>query len=106
MPRCVFFEFMLGGAFASAQTWTNSQGKPIEPVPSSAAPAPKASQPAGIFTLRTVSIMDSPQHIGGEAYRILMPSNWQLDGDIVWRNDPANPASPRVRLRGDPRARK
>jgi hypothetical protein len=44
--------------------------------------------------------MDSPQHIGGEAYRILMPSNWQMEGEIVWRNDPANPASPRLRLRG------
>lgn len=59
------------------------------------------STPAGnTLTLRSVSIMDSPQHIGGEAYRILMPSNWRLEGGIVWRNDPANPASPWVRLHG------
>src|ERR1700692_2437908 len=93
-----FIGFALGGALAPAQTGTNSQGKPIQPLTAPATPAPKALQAAGTFTLRAVSIMDSPQHIGGEAYRILMPANWQLYGDIVWRNDPANPASPRVRL--------
>lgn len=61
--------------------------------------APAASA-ANTLTLRSVSIMDSPQHIGGEAYRILMPSTWQMQGGIEWRNDPANPASPWVRLRG------
>jgi hypothetical protein len=29
-----------------------------------------------------------------------MPSSWRLEGGIEWRNDPANPASPWVRLHG------
>jgi hypothetical protein len=95
-----WFACALGCALACAQTSTNTQGKPAATRPTPAAPSSQAAPGAGTFTLRAVSIMDSPQHIGGEAYRILMPANWQFDGDIVWRRDPANPASPRVRLRG------
>ncbi|MBV9770748.1 MAG: hypothetical protein JOZ32_14330 [Bryobacterales bacterium] len=63
------------------------------------AQTPSAKAP-GTFTLHAVAIMDSPQHIGGEAYRILAPANWKAQGGIVWRSDPSNPASPWVRLDG------
>src|ERR1700736_5072642 len=65
-----------------------------------AAPLAPSAPAENTIALRSVSIMDSPQYIGGEAYRILMPADWQIDSAIIWRNDPANPASPRVRLRG------
>jgi hypothetical protein len=95
------------GCGGSAQT--ASQGKPAPSQPTPAAPSAKPATPPPpaqkaaappALTFRSVSIMDSPQHLGGEAFRILAPSNWQVDGEIVWRPDPANPASLRIRLRG------
>jgi hypothetical protein len=44
--------------------------------------------------------MDTSAQVGGEAYRILKPANWRSEGGIIWRKDPANPASVWVRLTG------
>jgi hypothetical protein len=83
MRLTTFFAF---GIFLSAVISASGQTKPAPPVDT--------------LTLRSTGIMDSPQHIGGEAYRILVPATWRLEGGIEWRNDPANPASPWVRLHG------
>jgi hypothetical protein len=49
------------------------------------------------LTLRTVSVMDAPNRIGGEALRLLVPADWQFQGEVVWRNHPNYPASARLR---------
>jgi hypothetical protein len=62
-------------------------------------PTAASGEARSTLTLRSVVIMDSgPNGLGGEAYRILMPADWRLDGAIVWSKDPANPAAPRIRL--------
>lgn len=44
--------------------------------------------------------MDSPQNLGGAAYHILAPVDWRVDGGIVWKPDPSNPATVWARLTG------
>src|SRR5579884_1082625 len=57
-----------------------------------------ASPPPVSF--RAVSILDNGGRVGGEAYRILAPVGWRVAGGIVWKDDPANPAQPWIRLSG------
>ena len=52
-----FFGCTLGCALASAQTWTNAQGKPVPARPTPAASSSQAAPAVGTFTLRAVSIM-------------------------------------------------
>jgi hypothetical protein len=58
---------------------------------------------AGVFRFHTVSIMDDPRHIGGEAYRILAPVDWRVEGNILWKNAASDPAAPWVKLIGPAR---
>lgn len=44
--------------------------------------------------------MDDPRHISGEAYRILAPSGWRVEGSIMWKNTGSDPAFPWVKLIG------
>jgi hypothetical protein len=48
-------------------------------------------------TFKAASLMDRPEMIGGEVFRLLIPSDWRLEGGVVWRMNPANPASFRMR---------
>ncbi|MBV9084696.1 MAG: hypothetical protein JOZ62_18625 [Acidobacteriaceae bacterium] len=58
---------------------------------------PTDASAAPTLTFRPVSLNDSPNMIGGEALRLLIPANWQFDGEIVWRNNPAYPAAVKAR---------
>lgn len=58
------------------------------------APTPETAR------LQTISIMDDPRHIGGEAYRILAPSDWHAEGSIMWKNIGSDPAFPWIKLIG------
>ncbi|MBZ5610839.1 MAG: hypothetical protein LAP38_21460 [Acidobacteriia bacterium] len=55
---------------------------------------------SGVFRFQTVSIMDDPRHIGGEAFRILAPIDWRVEGSIIWKNAASDPAAPWVKLIG------
>ncbi|HLG95743.1 MAG TPA: hypothetical protein VKX49_05480 [Bryobacteraceae bacterium] len=79
-----------------------AQQNPAPPqLPSASAGVGNA--PAGVFRFQTVSIMDDPRHIGGEAYRILAPAGWRVEGNIIWKNAAADPAAPYVKLIGPAR---
>ena len=49
------------------------------------------------LAFRSISLMDSPNMIGGEALRLLVPADWQFEGEIVWRSHPNYPAAARIR---------
>ncbi|HEX6896189.1 MAG TPA: hypothetical protein VF146_13015 [Bryobacteraceae bacterium] len=74
--------------------------QPVSPVP---VPTPAATAPSGGLQFHTVSIMDDPRHVGGEAYRILAPAGWRVEGNVFWKNAAADPASPFVKLIGPAR---
>ncbi len=44
-----------------------------------------------VLRLRKYSLMD-PQGIGGEAASMLIPTDWKVEGGVVWRAHPALPA--------------
>jgi hypothetical protein len=77
--------------------------RPVPNPSASQSPASAASGRAAVFRFHTVSIMDSPQYIGGEAYRILAPVDWRVEGGIIWKNAASDPAAPWVRLTGPAR---
>jgi hypothetical protein len=66
-------------------------------------PPAAASEPARLFRFHTVGIMDDPRHIGGEAYRVLAPMDWRVEGNIMWKNAGSDPAAPWVKLIGPAR---
>lgn len=47
---------------------------------------------------KSVALMDRPDMIGGEVFRLLIPADWRLEGGVVWRMNPANPAAFRMRV--------
>ncbi len=51
-------------------------------------------------TLRfsTVHIRDHDEMIGGEAFTVLVPSNWKVSGGLLWRLHPLYPATTHLRL--------
>jgi hypothetical protein len=51
-----------------------------------------------LLKFRPVSLMDSPDMIGGEALRLLIPADWQFEGEVVWRNNPSYPAGTKIRV--------
>lgn len=66
--------------------------------PSSHLATPGDTAPALRF--QTFSIMDDPRHVGGEAYRILVPAGWRIEGSVIWKNGAADPAAPWIKLIG------
>jgi hypothetical protein len=68
-----------------------------------ASPPAAASDSAAVVRFHTVSIMDDPRHIGGEAYRVLAPVEWRVEGSIMWKNAGSDPAAPWVKLIGPAR---
>jgi len=63
---------------------------------------PPVQQPA-TSRFQTASILDDPRHVGGEAYRILMPAGWRVEGSVMWKNSAADSASPWIKLIGPAR---
>jgi hypothetical protein len=51
-----------------------------------------------VLMFRPVSLMDSPNMIGGEVLRLLIPTDWQFEGEVVWRNNPSYPAATKIRV--------
>jgi len=49
---------------------------------------------------QTFSVMDDPRHVAGEAYRILVPAGWRIEGSVIWKNGAADPAAPWIKLMG------
>ena len=50
-----------------------------------------AASSAKVLRFHKYSLMD-PQGIGGEAASMLVPTDWKVDGRVVWRAHPALPA--------------
>ncbi|HLJ14541.1 MAG TPA: hypothetical protein VKV15_08610 [Bryobacteraceae bacterium] len=70
---------------------------------SPASQASGATNRASVFRFHTVSILDDQKHLGGEAYRILAPIDWRVEGGILWKNAASDPAAPWVKLIGPAR---
>lgn len=68
---------------------TNPPGRPN---PAGEKSAARRSGAGGeVLRFRTYRLMD-PQGIGGEAASMLIPTDWKVDGGVVWRAHPALPA--------------
>lgn len=67
-----------------------------------AEPALVAAPDAGTLRFRKVSIMDRPDMIGGEVATFLCPTDWQVQGGIIWRENPTRPVTFHLRV-FDPR---
>lgn len=55
----------------------------------------------GTSKYRRHPVMDDPNMIGGEAFSLIIPSDWQVEGGLAWRMHPASPAYVEVRV-GNP----
>jgi hypothetical protein len=65
-----------------------------------ASPSPPAAQPAAsILRFKKVSIRDRADMIGGEAFSFLAPTDWAVEGGVVWRLHPTMPAAVAMRVR-------
>jgi hypothetical protein len=51
-----------------------------------------ASARGGAVRFTRYSVMDDPAMIGGEAFSMLIPEDWQVEGGLFWRVNPAVPA--------------
>jgi len=48
-------------------------------------PSASANLSSGQYVrFKRVSIMDDPRQIGGEAFNLLIPSDWQVEGSVEW----------------------
>ncbi|MHC1765263.1 MAG: hypothetical protein AB9869_13345 [Verrucomicrobiia bacterium] len=74
-----------------------SMPQPRPPIPE---PRPAAATPSaqGLVHLKWVSVLDDPGMIGGEAFTLLAPADWLVQGTVVWRMHPGAPAYPVVTL--------
>jgi hypothetical protein len=70
------------------------------PVPEKIPAQPATANRSGVYRFQTYSIMDDPRHIGGEAYTVLAPIDWRVEGSILWKNAATDPAAPWVKLIG------
>lgn len=57
-----------------------------------------AAPDAGTLRFRKVSIMDRPNMIGGEVETFLCPTDWQVEGGIIWRENPTRPVTFHLRV--------
>jgi hypothetical protein len=74
--------------------YLSGQTKPTQAAPSSVGAS--NSPPAGGIRLRPYIVQD-PQ-LGVEAFRLLVPSDWKVEGGIVWRSNPTRPATVSLRV--------
>ena len=73
-------------------------GSVLAQAPSAQRATPGDTAPSQRF--QTFSIMDDPRHVAGEAYRILVPAGWRIEGSVIWKNGAADPAAPWIKLMG------
>jgi len=96
---------IVSNSFRSSLIQTISQvilcGALLAQLPSSHLATPGDTAPALRF--QTFSIMDDPRHVGGEAYRIMVPAGWRIEGSVMWKNGAADPAAPWIKLIGPAR---
>ncbi|MBI2927235.1 MAG: hypothetical protein HYY24_16195 [Verrucomicrobia bacterium] len=57
-----------------------------------------AAAKAGVLRFRRVSVTDRADMIGGEAFTFLAPTDWLVDGGLVWRLHPTMPAAVAMRV--------
>ena len=57
-----------------------------------------AAPDAGTLRFRKVSIMDRPDMIGGEVETFLCPADWQVQGGVIWRDNPTRPVTFHLRV--------
>ncbi len=64
------------------------------PTVASSPPAAASAMPARGNTVRFLrsSVLDDQSMIGGEAFSVLIPADWQIEGGVAWRMHPAVPA--------------
>jgi hypothetical protein len=72
-----------------AQTRTNAA--PVQPPPSRTTTTLVSGQGNTMRFVR-YSVIDDPAMIGGEAFSMLIPADWQVEGGLAWRLHPAVPA--------------
>ena len=53
---------------------------------------------AGTLRFRKVSVIDRPDMIGGEVETFLCPADWQVEGGIIWRENPTRPVTSHLRV--------
>jgi hypothetical protein len=81
-----------------AVTRTNlSRPAPAIPATNLAVAAPTLTRHAALH-FRRYSIMDDLGVIGGEAFSLLIPVDWQVEGGLVWRMHPSVPAYTALRV--------
>jgi hypothetical protein len=61
--------------------------------------ASTTKSPAAVIRFKKISILDQPMMIGGEAFTFLAPTEWVLEGGLVWRAHPTMPAAVALRVR-------
>jgi len=88
VPRCVFGLLLLGVAMGATLGAAGTRTAP--------APPQGAAPLAAPLTFVTYSYVDPA--VGLEAFRLLIPKGWQVQGGIQWANNPALPASSRFRF--------
>lgn len=57
-----------------------------------------AAPDADTLRFRKVSIVDRPDMIGGEVETFLCPADWQVEGGIIWRENPTRPVTFHLRV--------
>ncbi len=63
-----------------------------------AEPAWVSAPDAGTLRFRKVSIMDRPDMIGGEVATFLCPADWEVQGGVIWRENPTRPVTFHLRV--------
>jgi hypothetical protein len=58
----------------------------------------------GVLRLRLYAVQDS--QLGVEAFRFLMPSDWKVEGRVVWRANPNRPATVALRIFNSSRSKR
>jgi hypothetical protein len=86
-----------GNPLAAPPAKSNPLSQPrLDAAPVSSS-VPAASGSAGFMRFKKISIMDSPEGIGGEALTYLAPVGWQVEGGMEWRQHPSMPATVHIR---------
>ena len=86
--RCVFGLLLFGVAMGATLGAAETRPAPAPPQGGSPSAAP--------LTFVTYKYVDPA--VGLEAFRLLIPKGWQVQGGIQWANNPALPASSRFRF--------
>ena len=58
----------------------------------------EAQPDVGTLRFRKVSVIDRPDMIGGEVETFLCPADWQVEGGIIWRENPTRPVTFHLRV--------